>query len=131
MTKPARLRRVCRVSTIGRPVKAAGAAIGTAALLGMGSLRVTVTHSAAIATGPETAGPDDHSDDTPAGASNAVRQTDDDSSPLRRLVLILQLQCGNAQRLDGRTERRAPSPNTLLQRTVGQPAGHRYRWESQ
>jgi hypothetical protein len=50
------LRRPCRVSTIGRRLKAAGAAMGAAVVLGMGALSVTVTDSAAIATGPIIAG---------------------------------------------------------------------------
>jgi hypothetical protein len=50
------LRRPGRVSTIGRRLKAAGAAMGAAVILGMGALSVTVTDSAAIATGPIIAG---------------------------------------------------------------------------
>jgi hypothetical protein len=50
------LLRACCVSTIGRRLKAAGAAMGTAVILGMGALSVTVTDSAAAATGPIIAG---------------------------------------------------------------------------
>jgi hypothetical protein len=48
----AQLRRPRRVRTIGRRLKAAGAAMGAAVILGMGALSVTVTDSAAASTGP-------------------------------------------------------------------------------
>jgi hypothetical protein len=50
------LRRPRRVSTIGRRLKAAGAAMGAAVILGMGALSVTVTDSAAAAAAPIIAG---------------------------------------------------------------------------
>ena len=56
MSTSEQLRRPCRVSTIGRRLKAAGAAMGAAVVLGMGALSVTATDSAAIATGPIIAG---------------------------------------------------------------------------
>jgi hypothetical protein len=52
----AQLRRAPGVSTIGRRLKAAGAAMGAAVILGMGAFSVTATDSAAIATGPEIVG---------------------------------------------------------------------------
>jgi hypothetical protein len=52
----AQLRRPRRVSTIGRRLKAAGAAIGAAVILGMGAFSLTVTESAATAAEPIIAG---------------------------------------------------------------------------